>query len=241
MNLTGRNISIATFFLFVLGLGLVVTINLTDACRLETIIVDGQPLGSWKGAYDQCDSSSIVHQPIRKVAESLLQNKTVHKVDLDFQLPHTVVIRTNRFDPVCFVVGMESGKLFGLDENARLIRIDEHDVDWERPVLTGLPTGNLYSFSTEPRVKKTIVQLEQLRADGGDLYRLLDQIDFSEKNYLKVQIAGLPYTLLVTSERLAADLTRFAQFTEKYSPDLTDIRRIDLRYEEMIICGRGKA
>ncbi len=240
MKTTGHNISIITLFLFVVGLGLVVTINLTDACRLETIVVDGQPLDKWQGEFDQLDSSSIIHQPVKKLAESLLDNEGVYKVDLDFQMPHTVVIRTNQFEPVCFVVGMETGKLFGLDQNARLIKIDGNNVDWERPVLTGLPTGNLYSFCTEPRVKKAVLQLEILRSERGDLYHLLDQVDFTEREYLKIQIAGLPYTLMVTAEHLAEDLNRFAQFTEKYSPDLTDIRRIDLRYDEMIICGRGK-
>ena len=66
--------------------------------------------------------------------------------------------------------------------------------------------------------------------------RLLDEIDFGEREYLEVTFAGLPYRLRVRPDHVLEDFDRFVEFTGRYDADLSGVIRMDLRYENMIIC-----
>lgn len=221
---------------FVLGLGLVVTVNFTNACRLRTVTLDGRPVENWAVEFGMLRPAPLVSQPVDELAKTLLADDDVYKVDVSYRLPGELAIQTNEFEPVCFVVGQETGKLFGLNRRVRLIALDARTINWEQPVFTGLRTGNLHSFCDDPRVLLVVEQLEEMRRTRVDLYRLVDEVDFSEREYLDVMVAGVPYHLQVRPDHLLRDFDRFVEFTRNYEADLTGVVRMDLRYEDMVIC-----
>jgi len=240
VTISAKRIALAAMALLVFGLSMVVTVHFTKACRLTTVKINGAPVEDWQTRFAMLHPTAIVSQPVERLAHSLLAKDDIFKVDISYRLPGEIDIRTNEFEPVCYVVGQESGKLFGLNRRGRLIAIDQTDVDWERPVFTGLVTGSLHSFCTDPRITVTIAQLEILRDDRPDMYRLLDELDFSEHEHLRATVSGLPYYLLLRSDRLVEDLDRFIEFAQKFQPDLSRAYRIDLRYNDMIVCAEKK-
>ena len=81
------------------------------------------------------------------------------------------------------------------------------------------------------------------RLEGGhlDLYRLITEVDFANPGYLTVTISGIPYKLKVSVDAFADQLDEFINFIEKFAPDLTETRFVDLRFNDMIIrTGGGK-
>jgi len=236
VGISGRKYRLFALAGLLVGLGLTVTVNFTDACRLRAVTVDGKPVENWRQQFAMLRPGSLAAQPVERLAKKLLADEDVYKVDVRFELPGGIDVRTNEFRPVCFVVGMETGKLFGLNRRARLIALDAPDINWEQPVFTGLTTGALHSICADPRVLPVIDQLEDLRESRADLYRLLDEIDFGEREYLEVTFAGLPYRLRVRPDHVLEDFDRFVEFTGRYDADLSGVIRMDLRYENMIIC-----
>lgn len=233
-----KNIKLAAAASLVCGLVLIIAVNFTGAFRLQAVTVNGEPLENWRERYPVLVDAPVTAQPVDSLARLLLSKDEIHKVDIDYRLPGGLDIRTNEYAPVCYVVGEETGKLFGFNRNGRLISLERVEIDWERPVFTGLDTKKLHSFCDDPRVRIAITQLERLRESHADLYRLLEEIDFSEPYELTATVAGLPFVLLVRAESLVTDFSRFVDFVEKYETDLTDVYRLDLRYDNMIICAR---
>ncbi len=238
MSWTPRNLRLLLSGLLVFGLALVIVVNFTDACKLETVRVNGKPLPDWTGTCEMLRSAAVINQPVDDLASLLLAKSDIYRVDISYRLPGELEVTTNRFEPVCFVVGEESGKLFGLNRKGRLIYLDGDGIDFEQPVFTGLKTGAVHSFCEDPRVAPVIDQLEQLRKERGDLYRLIDELDFSRKDHLGVTLAGVSYPLMVRTDHLLEDFDRFIDFTLNYETDLAGVTRLDLRYDDMVICAK---
>lgn len=217
-----------------------IIVHFTEACKLETVSIDGEQLSAWEGTFAVLQSEPVINQPVGDLAVSLLARDDVHRVDIDYRLPGELVIKTNRFESVCFVVGQQSGKLFGLNRHGRLVYPDWERVDWEQPVFTGLETGDVFSFCTDPRVRPVIDQLQHMRECRGELFRLVAELDFSEKDYLRATIAGVPFCLMIRPHRLIEDFDRFIDFVQNYETDLSGVTRVDLRFADMVICGRSE-
>ncbi|MBU8932920.1 MAG: hypothetical protein KOO62_02825 [candidate division Zixibacteria bacterium] len=218
---------------------MILIVNFTDACRLQGATLDGMAVEEWASRFALDGEKPIIRQPIDSLAKALLDNDGVFKVDIAYRLPHELDIRTNAFEPVCFVVGQSSGKLFGLNIEGRLIRLSGYEPDWERPVLTGVETGSLYSTCTDARVSVVIDELETLRRERIDVYRLIDEIDFSDSGFLRLVVSGLSFHLKVRARVMVDDMQRFVEFIMSYDADLNDAKCFDLRYDNMIICSRG--
>lgn len=238
MTLSARIIALGIAAL-VAGLVLVTVVNFTDACHLQGAILDGRVVEKWASQFDLDEDKPIIYQPIDSLAQALLSREGIFKVDISYRLPHELDIRTNAFKPVCFVIGRNTGKLFGLNREGRLIRLDGIKPDWERPVLTGLETGDLYSTCPDTRVSVAINELEKLHRDRIDLYRLINEVDFSDRGHLRLTISGLPFSLKLRAQKLADDMERFIDFALFYDADLENTKCLDLRYDDMIICAKG--
>jgi hypothetical protein len=185
--------------------------------------------------FDLNESMSVFDQPLDSLADALLAERNVFRVDVDVRLPAGVEIRTNSFKPVCYAVDRTSGTVYGLTDAARAVRLENSDRDWEQPVFTGVTVRGMYSQCSDQRVRLVISQLEGLKERNVDLYRLVDQIDFGKKQYVAVSLVGLSYEARVRPEHLASDIVRYADFVSRYGADLTKIAVIDLRYEDMIV------
>jgi hypothetical protein len=229
---------------FVFGIVIVAVsvgvVNFTNVCRLEAVTLNGEPVDNWSGRFDMLQEKSLFRQPLDSLARIVLTEKNTFKVDISCSWPHTLNISTNAFSPTCFLLDKTSGRFYGLEENGRIVPLENTATDWERPVLTGVKRGRWFGYCREGRVKVVVDQLEYLRKSNLNLFRLIDEIDFETTDYVQVSISGLPYRLKARPESLARDLDRFIEFVTRFDPNLDGVRHLDLRFDNMIICARGK-
>lgn len=240
MILFSKKVKLLLAFSVVLVAGVLAVVNFTDACRLETVILNGEPIDHWQDRYDMLSEASVFSQPLDRFAQRLLARKGIFKVDVSYSWPHTLNIKTNAFLPICFIVDKLSGNMYGVDRDGRLLPLENAWLNWECPVLTGVTAKRLLNYCDDVRVKAVVEQLEQLRTDQPDFFRLLNEVDFAASDHLEVFVAGLPYRLKVRAEQFLDDLNRFADFISRFNPDLDSVRQIDLRYDDMIICAKEK-
>jgi hypothetical protein len=224
----------------VVGVTLLVTVKYTSACRLSKVTYNSSEISGWDAKYGLDDSSPLISQPVDSLARELITKRSIFKVDISYKFPQELDIRTNNFDPVSFLADRYSGQLYGVLKSGRIVDLDNCEVDWEHPVLTSVGAGRLFGHSEDDRVDVVVRQLQQIREKTIDLYRLIDEIDFGNSNFLKVSVAGLPYRLKVHAETLADDIHKFVEFVSRFNPDLSDVTLMDLRFDDMIICARGK-
>jgi hypothetical protein len=221
------------------GIALVVMVNHTEVCRLHAVTVDDAPIENWAQSYPMLDSSRGPLQSIQSVAEKMLEDTNVYKVDLSWSLPHRLNINTNRFVPECFLLDTKTAQLHGVDDHGRVVPLSRPVDNWERPVLTGLTVRSMFERCGDPRVEVIAQKLIQLRHEHRDLYRMIEEINFSDKLGLTVTVAGLPYHLKLRAETLIEDVDRFARFISLFSVDLEQVSLLDLRFDDMVICKRG--
>jgi hypothetical protein len=228
--LLAGGIVLITFLLFV--------VNFTGACRLETVTLNGRVIDDWPQQFSVLNEESVFRQPLDSLADMLLSKEGVFKVDVAYAWPRTLNVTTNAFTPVAFVLDKSSGTLKGLERNGRVIPLDNAVLDWEQPVLTGVTTAGWFDYCEDARVKVVVDELEQLRRDHIDFYRLIDEVNLDRPEYLTVSVAGLPYELKVRAERLRTDLGKSVDFITRFDPGLTEMRCIDLRFDDMIVCAQ---
>ncbi|MBD3402337.1 hypothetical protein GF420_05535 [candidate division GN15 bacterium] len=215
---------------------LVVLLQFTSTCQLEAVTLDGDPVADWEARLGLHQGTSVVRQPLDSLARAMLAWEDVRRVDIGYRLPGTITIRTNQFDPVCFVLSEKTGKVYGLDGDAHVIRIAEDWDDWEHPVLVNAGVREMFEPCGDVRVAMVLDQLRRLQEDHADLYRLIAEIDFTAADHLVVNVAGLPCRLWITAGQLHAQLERFVRFMYNFSPGLDSVRVIDMRFDNQIVC-----
>ena len=221
--------------LFLVGLSVVVIVNFTNICNLQAVTFDGEPVTKFDEKLGLEPTSPILNQPLDSLGEALLQRKGIVKVDIDYNLPNRIDIKTNRFTPVCFVLDTQTGQLRGLSHEGRVVAIPDNQTDWEHPTLTNVDAGNLYEYCPDERVQILVPQLEKLRDRHTDLYRLITEIDFGSRDELVATISGLPYKLRMSAEGFLDQIDDFLYFIERFAPDLDSTKMIDLRFDDMIV------
>ena len=110
--------------IFILGVSFFIVINYTDACHLENVVINGKSIEDWSQRLGLKEDQALVKCPVDSVAQVMLAKEKIFKVDVAYNLPNELEIVTNNFKPVCFVIGQESEKMFGLDEDGRLMIYD---------------------------------------------------------------------------------------------------------------------
>ncbi len=136
-----RKITLILLAIVVVGGVLFVTVHYTSACRLEKVSLNHREIADWSGELGLAEGKSIYRQPVDSLAWALLGKRNIFKVDIDYSFPSEIDIRVNNFDPVCFVLDKNSGKLFGLNNKGRVISLENLEFSWEHPVLTSLEVG----------------------------------------------------------------------------------------------------
>lgn len=224
----------------VVGVALVIVVNHTEVCRLREVTVNDASVLDWRQRYPMLDTNRGPLQSIQSMAEKMLEDSNVYKVDLSWSLPHRLEINTNRFTPECFLLDETTARLHGLDDHGRVVPLTRPVDNWERPVLTGLSVRSMFERCSDLRVEVIARKLMQLRREHRDLFRLIEEINFADQFGLTVTVAGLPYRLKLRAETMIEDVDRFARFITRFSVDLENVRLMDLRFDNMIICERGK-
>ncbi len=236
-----RKISFLLFGSMAAGIAAFAVVNFSDACHLKQVRLNGAVVEDWPERWQLLPQHSLFDQPVDSLATCLLRDREVLKVEMDIKLPHTLEIHTNRFDPICFVHDPQTGEILGLNREVCLIPLDPDMVDWERPLLVGMDDCRLYQRQSHPRYTLLCDRLDRLARRHMDLFRLIEELDVTHPGHVSVRLAGLPFNLRMRVERLDEDLQRFVEFMEQFNPDLNDVRYVDLRFEEMIICAKEDA
>lgn len=221
--------------LALVSLGMVAIVNFTDVCNLQAVTLNGHEVPDWQERYPLSGDKLFFRQPLDSVSKDLLSNDSIVQVDFDFDMPGTLNIRTNAFEPFCFVLDASSGRMRGLNQQGRIIRLENNITDWEHPILTSLEADRLYDFCDDPRVALLLPQLKRLMSDNRELYRTIEEIDFKAEDRLTVWISGLPYRLIVSAEEFYGQINEFVSFLEQFDTDQSKTRTIDLRNENMIV------
>ena len=209
--------------------------RLTDAFQLGQVTYNGKASDNFGDRFGLNDSASIFDQPLDSLADAVLAMRNVFKVDVNVSLPRSVDICTNSFEPICYAVDKSSGLVYGLTQDARAIQLENAEHNWEHPMLTGVAITRLYDRCNDHRVVAVLKQLGDLEERNIDLYRMIEEIDFSSSQFIAVALAGIRCQARVHAESLANDIVRYADFVARYGADLTTITVIDLRYEDMIV------
>ena len=234
MKLTGKT-KILLVLTIVFGIIGIVTLNFTNLLALEVVKVNAEPLSDWNSKLG-FEKSAIISQPVDSVVETLLNKKNIYKVDLSYNLPNEIEIRTNNYEPVCFGLDRLSGSMYGVTAEGRIVSLTNCTYSWDNPILTSISVPKIYGFATDFRVKNIVQELMRLQKQNIDLYKLINEIDFGNSYFLKVSIDGLAYRLKLRSDNFINDMNKFISFVTKYNPDLTQVKLVDLRFDEMIIC-----
>lgn len=230
-----RKIKFAAIGLMLCGIAVFVLVNFTKVCQLEAVTLDGKSVENFNKKLGLKPDADVLDQPLDSLSDVLLAKKGIVKVDIDFVVPHGIEIRTNQFTPCCFILDSENERLLGLSDEGRVVTIPDGQQNWEHPTLTNVKVGKLYAHCPDSRVDIILPQLRRLEGGHIDLYRLITEIDFANSNYLVVTISGLPFRLKVSVDRFADQLDELIEFIEKFSPDLTETKFVDLRFDDMII------
>lgn len=219
----------------IIALALVVLINFTDVCNLQAVTLNGRDLPDWRDRYSLSADKVVFRQPLASVSQDLLSCDSIVRVDFDYDLPGTLKIRTNAFEPACYVVDRTSGRLRGLNRQGRIIRLGQDGLTWDHPVLTSVDAAKLYTFCTDSRVRLLLPQLARLMDDNRELYRTIEEIDFQSEDYLTVSVSGLPYRLLVTAGSFEDQMNEFVRFLEQFETNQAETKTLDLRNDNMIV------
>ncbi len=235
MILLPAKIRWAFLAVILVGVGSVAVMELTDWHQLEAVTLDDRPVAEFESKMGLDSGRSVLEQPVAQVAERLLDDKRTVKVDVEYSLPGTMHITTNRFKSVCYLLDKRTGKMLGLNDQGRVVPLEGDCFSWIDPVLTGVKAGSLFEMCDDVRVGLLLPQLRALNDENKDLYRLIDEIDFSSKKYVMVTISGLPYRLKATAEGFRHQIAGFIRFVESYQPEVEGAKLFDLRFPNLIV------
>ena len=217
------------------GAAFVYAIEFTEWHQLQAVTLDGDPIENFDKRLGLTPTEPVTHQDLRVAADRLLKDDSTVKVDIDYDLPGGLKIETNRFEPQGFLVDARSGRMYGVNFQGRIVPLREDYDDWEHPMLTGVNVRGLYEPCADSRVSRVVPELARLADDRVQLYRVIEEIDFSQDEFLVVRVAGLPYRLRVEADSFFEQTTGFIRFLEQYHPDLDSAAQFDMRYAGMII------
>lgn len=224
----------------VLGMGLAVGAHFASALQLNEVIVDGQPVDSWHEQFSMLEQGPYWTLPFDSVAMQLLDKRGVYKVDIQFALPGQLHINTNNFAPMALLLCENSGRMYGLNEDARVVPLARATIDWASPVIIGTRAPSMFDYCTDPRLKEVCRQLDRVRERHIDLYRLIDEIDFSDRTSLTVNLSGLDSKVRLRADRFYSDMQRFLEFGKSLAMKDDRIELVDLCFDDMVVCRKGK-
>lgn len=223
-----------------LGSALVIMVNYTDACHLTSVELNGKTVENYSDKFGFNSTESILKQPVDSVATRLISKSNIYKVEIARQFPNKINIATNNFEPICYLLDRYEGQIIGVDQYGRMVPLENSRLDWESPVLTSVQAGKMLKRASDYRVVEVVKQLGMLKRDEIDLYRLIEEIDFGNQDFLKVMIAGLDYRIKISSHNFYDEMLGYLEFVSRFKPDLTETKLLDFTFDGMVISSKGK-
>jgi hypothetical protein len=217
------------------GAALVSVLEFSQWQRLEAVTLDGQPVADPQKTLGLDPNASILKQPLNIAARYLLVDDQTVRVDFDIVLPASLEIRTNRFVPACLMLDRTSGSILGLNAQGRAVPLADDFDDWQQPLITGVAANRVLQTCDDPRVAAIVARLSVLGDNNRELFRLIDEIDLSARDYATVTFSGLPYRLKVGADGFSDQITGFFRFVETYRSNIDSAGMVDLRFTGLIV------
>lgn len=231
----GREVKLLVGSLVLLALAAVLVIQYTDVCRLEAVTLNGQQVNQWYQRFGLRPDLTVIRQPVDSIANALLSEQGITRVEIQYRLPNMLNITTNRLDPVCYMIDRVTGTFFGLDESGRVVPIDISQSKWDMPIFTGLRVRRLHDYTDDYRANVVIPQLQQIKQTEPALYESIEEVDFSRPNYVGLGLSGRTFRLRLPAAQFTERFGEFNEFVSRYRPPLDSTSCFDLTYDDEII------
>lgn len=217
------------------GGGAIALCHLTKVTELRSVNIDGEASEDWSARYSFATDRPIFHQPLENVAAQIMARRGVVKVDIDYQLPHLLTVRTNDFRPACLATDRLTRLVRGITDDGRVIPLPEDFIDWQQPILSNVTTGKLYGYCEDIRARILVPQLRALRTIDSALFARITETDFTNAEYLLVRLANFPVPARVTEGNFVEQVQAFERFIREFEPNESNVNVFDVRFSNMIV------
>ncbi len=158
-----KKIKLILLGVIIIGITLGTVINYTDASRLNEVTINNQIVDDWDNSLGLHAEKSILRQPLDSLAASLINLDQIYKVDIDYSPPDKIEIKTNNFQLVCLLLDKFTQQIYGVTHQARIVKLDNCEYDWNNPILTSVAFNKLFDYSLDNRVAVIVPQLNILK------------------------------------------------------------------------------
>ena len=235
MNLTARRPYWIMLVATVVIAGLLVTAKYTRLCKLEQVYAETNP-----DFLDNRISSEYIQQnlfkvPLDDIAERMMANKKILKVDLDYDLPGSISAVINDIRPIAMLLSSDGQSLLYVSQDLQTLPVNNSELNWDIPMVTGISDPSPYKRLKNSNLKLVVRDLVKIRDDFRDFYLAISNIDLLDDESIRVNLEGLPFIVETYSGNLYQSMKKLKLFLLEYNPDLSEIKRLDMRSEEQII------
>jgi hypothetical protein len=196
-------LSIRTKYWLFLGgagvlIGLIVFINFSPVFALQRAETCGPYADKVKNDELTPNNGSINLFRFNKemLADKILAIKGIDKVRVMVKPPHGISVELNQFQPAVLVMAR---KIYGMDDNCRLIPFDKNWQNINLPVFTGLTVGRMFTAPSDFRVAEVLTGLNWARDEIPQLHNQIAEIDFSDPVYVSIYLTTDSNRYLATS------------------------------------------
>lgn len=217
----------------ILLLGAVIFVRLSDAFNLkeisavpEGIICESDLLAAPLG-------ENIFAFSGKKYINNIIADEKVMKAELDFGFPNELKIVLNDIKPLALV--RSNGKFFVLDERGYLSEFDNQPTSFNFPIITGAGKCRSFAPAKNNRLHLLGEQLRLLYSEDYDFYLAISSIDISSPEHTIVKMDGLKPFIKMYAGDLLRNMEYLRTFLLEFSPDLNQIRVLDLRLAGQVI------
>lgn len=215
--------------------GSMITVRYLKAFNLQEIRILPEKLAGEKSVLDDKMGTNLFMLPMDKITENLLAGSNVHKVKLNFHFPDVLEVHLNDVSPLALMLCRDGRTLYCLDENSTVFKSNIEKSGLDYPIITGLKKYKLYQRLSESSIISIITQLAHIRKTDSDTYHALSIIDVSDYDKVMLRMDGLPFPIITDAGSIQKSITKLKIFLMGQNHDLSQIKKLDLRTDGLII------
>lgn len=117
------------------------------------------------------------------LAKKILTDRKVGNVSVGISIPDGIVAKVNSYAPLALVLDK---KLYGMDNQGRIVPYDRAWNNVDLPVMTGLKVGQLFSLPRDNRIWSIIDGLRYASESMPELFDAISELDFSEPGQVTI-------------------------------------------------------
>jgi cell division septal protein FtsQ len=231
-------ISMGVLVLFAAGFAAMVIFS--DYFRLRRVKIEPENYSEELAKLNLTTGLNIFKAPLEDAVTYLLKGQTVFRVEADYDLPDGIAIRVNHVKSIALALDDDGHTIYGLDNRCRIIPFEDSSGKFDLPLITGLKDCAPYGKPEEKRLGLILEQLDRLKIDHKDFYQIISSIDLSTEDSVGLYMDGIPFHIVLYAGGLYKGVEELKQFLTGFNPDLSQIKRLDLRSEGQIIALRKK-